>query len=485
MIKLDQSYSINVDVSDPAYPGGKAIPASAGNRADGTPWRALLFNTLWGFLTAIIVEAWGEFTVDGVPDKVGQSDLLDALKQLMQEAVNPEIDARITQNSENIASNLALINSNSADINYLLQFVLGLVEEAPNDGRHYDRKSKTWVEASGGGGSVAGDAIKAFKFYSDATIMFTNAQTVIRRLRKYDIGVPYLSENHEIYHFDTDTKNQNQIQNISIGYTGDAPSLVGKDDSVGNIYFNTAVKEVAPYEMNGRSLYGRFSVSAQISAAATLNAMCEFWARLFEAENISVFRFGSQFDEIVLNVGGLSPKYHVPRTGGIAYHIPRDGSAPYSVQRNSGNTLIHNWQGGSESVDLDAAGVQIQNGIWMHIAAVSTQTTMSLFIDSKRVDISKHSQAAQPVSVEINEDEDEFNLDEFSFDGTAALSHDGFLAMNESRAPYAALNHGEPWAVLEVQDTTKVKTNLFETNEFLKTYQTDEFKAAVQAAIGG
>jgi hypothetical protein len=485
MIKLDQNYSVNVDLDDPAYPGGKAIPASAGNRADGTPWRALFFNTVYGFFTSLIVEAWGAFTVDGVPDKVGQSDLLNAVQHLMRRAVNPALDARITQNTESIASNLALINGNRADVNYLLHYIEGLVGEAPNDGRSYSRKNKTWVESSGGGGSAAGDAVKALMFYSDATVMFTNARTALRRRRGYDIGIPYHSANHEVYHFDTDTKNQNQEQNITIGYSGDAPVLVGRDDSAGSIYFNTAVKEVAPYEMNGRSLYGRFSLSAQTGTEATVKATAEFWARLFEEENIAVFRFGSALDEIVLNIGGLSPKYHIPRDGGTAYHIPRGESIPYSVQRNSGNTLAHNYQGGSESVDLDAEGVQIQTGIWIHIAAVATQAGMSLYIDDKRIDVVKHSQAAQLMTLEINEDEDTLNLDELSFDGSVALSFDDFLAVNESRVPYAALDHEEPWAVLEVRDTEKVKTNLFETEEFLKTYQSDQFKQAVQAAIGG
>jgi hypothetical protein len=485
MIELDNNYSINVDLTDPAYPGGKAIPASAGNRADGTPWRASLLNTIWGFFSAIIVEAWDEFTVDGEPDKVGQSDLLNAIKQLMRVAVNPEMDSRITQNAMNIASNLALINGNRVDINYLLQYVLGLVEEAPNDGRPYSRKNKTWVEAASGGGNVFGDAIKALKFFSDATIMFTNAQTAIRRLRGYDIGLPYLSENHEVYHFDTDTKNQKQAQNITIDYTGSAPALVGKDDAAENIYFNPAVKDVAPYETNGRSLYGFFSISARIGAAATANATAEFWIRLFDSQNTIIFRFGSEFDEISLNLGGLSPKYHVPRNGGTAYHIPRGESIPYSVQQNNGNRLFHNYQGGSESFDLDEAGVQIQTGIWIHIAVAATQTTMSLFINDKNIEVEKHSKTAQSIALEINENNDEFNVDELSFDGTAALSFNKFLAINESLTPYAALNHEEPWTVFEVRDIHKVKSNLFETDAFLATYQSNQFKEAVQAAIGG
>jgi hypothetical protein len=84
VIRIDEDYTKYFDDTDPAYPGGKAIPVSQGNRTDGTPWRALWFNTILGFFTALIVEAWGEFTVSGSPDKIGQSDLLDAVKKLLR-----------------------------------------------------------------------------------------------------------------------------------------------------------------------------------------------------------------------------------------------------------------------------------------------------------------------------------------------------------------------------------------------------------------
>jgi hypothetical protein len=471
MIRIDDDYSPYWDESDPVgYPGGKAKPVSQGNRTDGTPWRALLFNTIMGFFQAIIVEAYGEFTVDGQPDKVGQSDLLNAIKNLMSKAVNPEIDGRITQNTLDIGGN-------TSNINYLLQYVTGLVEEAPNDGRTYNRKSRAWVESAGGGGSAFGDSVKAFKFYSDKTLMVTNARIADRRSRGWDIGRPYLSAAHEVYHFDTDIKNQQQVENITLGYTGEAPILVGKDDVVENIYFNPAVKDLGPCEPDGRSLYGRFSLSAGIEGEA---ATVEFWMRLFAEENSVIFRLGSALDEIELRVGGLETKYHIPRGEGYAYHVPRPEEIPYSVQKNFSNTLEHNYQGGSETIDLDELGVAIQSGVWIHVAAVSTLGTMSLFIDGTRVDVTKQSATAQNMTLEINEDEQFFNLDELSLVSGTALLFEDFTATGADRVPYAALNHEEPWGVFEAQDPAKVKTNLFAAPGFRETVL-----AIINEASGG
>jgi hypothetical protein len=91
MIRIDENYTPYYDGDDPAYPGGKAIPVSAGNRTDGTPWRALWFNTILGFLQALVVEAKGSFIVSGTPDKVGESDLLDALKAVIAKTI-PDAD---------------------------------------------------------------------------------------------------------------------------------------------------------------------------------------------------------------------------------------------------------------------------------------------------------------------------------------------------------------------------------------------------------
>jgi hypothetical protein len=203
--------------------------AAAGNKTDGTPWRALLFNDKTGFFQALIVEAFGEFTVSGTPDKVGSSDLLAAVKKLGEKAVNPEIDSRVTANT-----NRSL--QNGFDINVIEQILPNLVHEAPNDGRIYGRKNKGWIEA--------GAAFEAFKFFSKRSIMITNTRIADRRKKGWDLGVPYLNENHGVYHFDTDLNNQNQGSDITLGYSGDAPVFVSGEDRRGDLFYIPAVYDV-------------------------------------------------------------------------------------------------------------------------------------------------------------------------------------------------------------------------------------------------
>ncbi|MDR2510100.1 MAG: hypothetical protein LBC77_05605 [Spirochaetaceae bacterium] len=464
MIRIDENYSEYRDDTDPGYPGGKAIPVSAGNRTDGTPWRARLFNTIIGFFQAIIVDAYGQLQINGEPDRVGLSDLLTAIKKLMREAVNPQLDSRITANTTRS-------QNNEYAIGIIEQILLDLVHEAPNDGRIYGRKNKGWIEVSSGGGSGAGTAIEAFKFFSKQSVMFTNARIIDRRARGWDLGIPYLGVSHEVYHFDTDLLNQNQQSNIIIGYTGDAPVLVSAEDQSADLFYNPAVKYEAPFEMKGRSLLGRFSVSAQVSGEACGG---EFWARIFLANNITIFRLRSNVDEIVLRIGGSDPGYGTAEDDGISYGINESDGIAYGVPGTSGNTLDHTWQGGSESVNLDDEDIEILDRAWFHIAAVATLDTISLFIGSQKIDFERHSHTPEVFDFEINEEEDEINIDELSLVSGAEIDFEKFSENSAERVPYAALNYKEKWFVLEAQDVSKVKTNLFET---------DSFKAAVQAVL--
>jgi hypothetical protein len=190
-------------------------------------------------------------------------------------------------------------------------------------------------------------------------------------------------------------------------------------------------------------------------------------------ENIAVFGFGSNDDFLAFNIGGADPEYSSPDAGDPPYSFSPD-DIPYSVSTVSGNTATHSWQGGSEEIDLSDLDVYIALNTWIHIAVVLTDEKISLFIAGVNVEFSRNSATAQPQSLEINGDEDEFNLDELMIDQTSALEFADFSENTEKRIPWAALNYQEPWFVLEAKDITKVKTNLF---------QTDEFKAAVEAVI--
>ena len=327
MIRIDDTYTQYREDNIPGYPGGKVVSVSAGNKTDGTPWRALWFNTILGFFQAIIVEAEGSFKVSGQPDKVGQSDLLNAIKKIMQKTINPTLDEQIKQNKEDIASHNEIIAQNSEEILAILNNIATYVLEAPDDGHLYGRKNKRWQEVVPVSGSTIGDTIEVLKVFSKTTLVLTNAAIVDRRLKRYDIGLPYISPLSEVYHFDTDFKNQNQTSSISIGYTT-APVLVGRDDSNGQIYLSPAMSDVAPYENPGKSIYGNFDISSKIPNA---NSTVEFWLRLPFVSNIAVLRVKTpKGEEFIFSIGGQDILYSVAASGDILYSVP-DAATLYSI----------------------------------------------------------------------------------------------------------------------------------------------------------
>jgi hypothetical protein len=80
------------DNTDPAMPGGKAKDDPTGDSFAGTPWDAVWFNQMLGFFLAAIIDAFGSMnSASGTHDKVGQSDVLNALKTIMQRIIGEDV----------------------------------------------------------------------------------------------------------------------------------------------------------------------------------------------------------------------------------------------------------------------------------------------------------------------------------------------------------------------------------------------------------
>jgi hypothetical protein len=94
MIRINAQYTDYFDDTDPAYPGGKAIDTSNGDAEDGTPYKADWMNDVDGFHQAAVMEALGTFQVSGAPDRVGASDILNALKVIMNNRIISNVTAQ-------------------------------------------------------------------------------------------------------------------------------------------------------------------------------------------------------------------------------------------------------------------------------------------------------------------------------------------------------------------------------------------------------
>jgi hypothetical protein len=391
-------------------------------------------------------------------------------------------------------------------IENIKETIADMVHEAPEDGAVYGRKNKTWIEAGGGGGSGGlGDAIEALKLYSQKTLTVTNARIADRRKRGFDIGRPYLSPASRVYHFDTDLNDQNQETNIEIRHGGDAPALAGSEDTNGQVYFNPAVLAAPPYEIMGRSLYGHFSLNTRPETFTEIFT-AEAWIRLFHGGAAIIFRMDTGMESLTLRAGakdepeceyseaeadgisyseGEAPiAYSEAGADGIAYSQSEEDGVEYSEAEapvvyseagaDPGNIVIHEWLNGTETAGLDDVEDAMPKKTWLHVAAVSAPGTIALYIGNKKIEFDKKSDAAGPFSFTLNPAKNEFNADELLLDETAAVQFADFAENTEGRVPYAALDCREKWLVLEAQDAGKVKTNLFET---------EQFRAAVQAVI--
>jgi hypothetical protein len=428
-------------------------------------------------------------------------DTFDALDSLYDTLVKEMLYRRA-----NHATNQAAIQQINQAINQILITIDGLMPKSPGDGPVYGGKNKTWVEIEASGGGEMGDYHELYKVFSKKTLMITNRRIVDRRLIGWDIGLPYLAAGSRVYHFDTDLNDQNQASNITLLYPGDPPALKGRTETNGEIFFNPAVIDKVPFEMIGRSLHGLFSLSTQLSDMSTFTI--EAWIRFFYENNAVILRLASATESLVFKLAIEDPeysvagpdgmKYSVPDTDGIAYSVPSvimgdsifysvadtDGIAydvagpdgiPYSVASISGgNSVTHTWSGGTEIRYLDDLGFVIESKTWLHVAVVSTSTTLSLFIGKSRVDFTKQDGAVQQMAFTMNEGQAEFNIDEFSINPGTAINFNGFSENTDNRIPYAALDYRQKWFVLEAQDPALIKTNLFES---------EHFRTAVQAVI--
>ena len=529
MIKIDQNYCEFRDDSDPNYPGGKAIDAPTGDSIDGTQIKADLINTIMGFFQAVIIKAYNHFIVSGEPDNAYESEILEALVEIVIDTFNEKvwpdkyliiqqaIELRLTDAPINNRA-FGRMNGGWADVipgtrqelEAIIQAMTKFLTDAPLDNKDYVRRNGAWREIIGGSGSGGdGEGMGLFhelyKTFSKKSLMITNRKIADRRFVGWDIGLPYLVDDSRVYHFDTDLKDQKQESNIIISDAGEAPILRGRDDTNGQIYFNPAVLDNVPYEMLGRSLHGHFSLATQLPAIDTFTV--ETWIRFFNENNAILLRLDSGNEIITFMLTLEDPEYSEPGIDGIEYSISMlgdipytagelatgiilyslagdddilysvagDDNIPYSVGSNtSGSMITHIWQGGIETADIDDSEFEISNKTWLHIAVVSTPAILSLYIGKSKVDFIKQNGAIQQFSLILNEGKNEFNIDEFSINPGIALNFNDFVNNTDARIPYAALDYRKKWFVLEAQDPALVKTNLFDT---------EQFKTAVQAII--
>lgn len=294
--------------------------------------------------------------------------------------------------------------------------------------------------------------VTTLQLCSKKSLLMSNARQALRRQRGWDLGIPYLSPQSEVYHFDTDLLNQHQLSAISVEQEGEVSLLP-----------SSVILDYPPFEIISRSLYGKFSVNKIVPASES--STVEFWTRISDPVDLVLFQYGIQSDNIRLTIGKTDPEYSTAAPGDILYCVSDSQDLNYSFPRAYGNSIVERITDGKIEI-IDVSDLDIPTNTWIHIAVVNTQNAILLYVDNKSIAFEKSSTDAEEALLIINGRKCEFNLDELMIDPAIALSFDSFLLNTAKRIPYAALDYQQKWFVLEAEDAKKVKTNLFETDAF-------------------
>jgi len=215
MLKIDQGYADYFDANDPGYPGGKTIDTSSPEAEDGTPIKAGLINNIYGFLQALIVEAFDEFRATGCPDEVGQSELLDALLEIVSKRINAHTHNGDAPQIE--AGGIASGAVTEAKIGDAAVTSMKIANDAVTNEKIADGALSPAKLAD-----IAADTESAKALFSSTTTFPVFLQSVQRGITHLNNGITYLND-RRIRHADqVEDAGRNLLDVLGVGTIPDA-----------------------------------------------------------------------------------------------------------------------------------------------------------------------------------------------------------------------------------------------------------------------
>ena len=138
----------------------------------------------------------------------------------------------------------------------------------------------------------------------------------------------------------------------------------------------------------------------------------------------------------------------------------------YNTPRGQYEELQHIVNGTvSEAVDLNDLDIDFEPNAWLHFGIIAGDEKVCVCVD-KTSHCFDRVEFSGSLSVSLSENKNSFMLDELLVDTTAAETKEAFFNNTDKRVPFGTLDETQNWFILSAQDTTKVKTNLFETTVF-------------------
>ena len=307
--------------------------------------------------------------------------------------------------------------------------------------------------------------------YTDNSMVITNSAISERRKNGSDIGL-VLWNGAEIYHFDTDMKNQNGEQLISITSDGGVlPILNGLEDyssGLGVGDFEPAILAVAPYSTIGKSLYGNFCINKKISGNTW---GIEFWFRYGWDENQELFSIGNEQQKLWCVLSNAEPFYNEILTDNVPYfeEIEESEALPYNEIINDVKYLHYRDSRNHNHVWLlKDYGVKFLLDDWCHFSAVCNGETILVSFGSKYMaddvyfTLEMRDAFVDDINVIINETQGLCLVDELMISEQATPDLSVIMQNTKDRIPYGSLDYQKKHFILDVDDS-EVWTNFFDS----------------------
>jgi hypothetical protein len=294
---------------------------------------------------------------------------------------------------------------------------------------------------------------------SDYSIVVTNMSIQERRKLGHDIGIPFLSDNSRVWHFDTDLNDQNQQTDLSILSTGEL-KLVG-NKTKGNLDYTPAILAVAPYSETANSLFGQYQILRNISATNSLTI--DFWIQYIWCENQVLFDIGTKEDRVRLIVRQNEQYWNIPEadepmwnnevemTGDvIVWNEPSEASISIShIGANHPNPDEDNEK------TFKQMGIFFEPNSWLHFGVILSEDTISVFINKTSVSFVRYERLVSDIVLILNKNGDElentFILDELMIDNTACEDFESFSRNTDSRIPWGKLDYREKHFIFDTE----------------------------------
>lgn len=330
---------------------------------------------------------------------------------------------------------------------------------------HRESVDSEWITIS----QMRADGIKTQSVYSEKSMIISNMDIAERRKIKSDIGIPYLSDSSEVYHFDTDLFNQYGQEEAPVNSIGEVKLADQYNMSAANIDFTPAILAVAPYSETGRSLYGQFNLIKEIGN--TNKYTVDFWMQYIWAEDQVLFDIGSDNDKVKL----------VIQNDEVYLNTPLEDEPPLNIeQTRAGEVVVLNEPAASSSFiqhygssnllpsekhlkTLTDLGIEFKNNSWLHVGIVLTDTTLEVYLNDKKVTFARYNNSSEKCTVVLNELQNTFILDELMIDSTVQESFDSFAKNTVARIPWGALDKNKKHFILE---TENLVSNIFDSPLF-------------------